>query len=103
MDQTPAKDQRPTSYSERHDAFVREQIEAGRYESAEAVVDAGLDVLRFQEQDFEQMDEREFARLKEAIDEGFAALERGDYKTYSSGEELCEDIMAEVHRRLAAK
>ena len=54
--------------------FVSERVAAGDCESANAVIREGL--LLLQERDKEE--QRRFAELRAAIDEGLAAAERGE-------------------------
>ena len=74
------------------DDFVEAQVETGRYENADAVVRAGLSILKERE--------REQEELRAAIAEGEAAYQRGEYKEYGSAEELFDDIMRQVRERL---
>ena len=81
-------DEHSAAYHGRYEGFVEEQVESGRYESASAVIDAGLELL--------QREQKEFARVKGLIDEGLAALERGDYTVYENADDLYADIMRDV-------
>jgi antitoxin ParD1/3/4 len=75
--------------------FVARKVESGRYQTASEVVREGLRLL--EERDLrkrgflvESLDE-----LKEKVQEGIAAVERGEY-----GSATAEDIMAEGRKRL---
>ena len=64
--------------------IIARQIANGRFATPEEVVRAGLRLLERQEAEIEE--------LRRLIDEGDAAIVRGDVKTYASGVELLADV-----------
>jgi antitoxin ParD1/3/4 len=54
--------------------FVREEVESGRYQSAQEVVREGLRLLH----ERETLDPQRRERLNQQIEEGLAQLERGE-------------------------
>ncbi len=77
--------------------LVYEKIASGLYESAGDVVQEALRVLQWKE-DAERLRVEELRRDLEA---GAAQIKRGDYKEYSSAEELIDDIETRGKQRLA--
>ncbi len=66
---------RNINLTEHFDQFIAERIEAGRYKNASEIVRAGLALLERQEAE----DELRLARLRQEVEAGFAAIERGQY------------------------
>lgn len=62
--------------------FVEEQMNSGLYESADAVVTAGLALLREQEE----------ATLRVLIQEGIDDVEAGRVHTYENAEAFLDDM-----------
>lgn len=69
--------------------FVEEQMSSGLYESVDAVVTAGLALLREQEE----------ATLRELIKEGIDDVEAGRVMSFDSAEELTAYIMGMAEER----
>ncbi|WP_244551953.1 type II toxin-antitoxin system ParD family antitoxin [Rhizobium sp. RU33A] len=69
--------------------FVEEQMNSGLYESVDAVVTAGLALLREQEE----------AILRELIQEGIDDVEAGRVMSFDSAEELTAYIMGMAEER----
>jgi antitoxin ParD1/3/4 len=67
--------------SEKQQAFIAAQVEAGVYKDANEVVAAGLHLLR-----------EETEALKQMIQEGLDDVEAGRVHSYASAEELSNDI-----------
>lgn len=74
---------RNVSLTEHQDRFVDEALASGRYQSASEVMREALRLLERRESE----DAARLARLKAAVAEGEAALERGDYEDVA-GDEL---------------
>jgi antitoxin ParD1/3/4 len=75
--------------------FVRDEVAAGKYRSAEEVVSEGLRLLR----------EREIEALRKEIDLGLEQIERGeviDIDDEGSHKALLEDIKTRGRQRLGA-
>ena len=73
------------------ETFIDRQLESGRFDNASEVVRAGLRLL----EDYESR----MAELRALIDEGDAAIARGDMKEYKSGTELARNIIARSRDR----
>ena len=73
------------------ETFVTRQVECGRFDNASEVVRAGLRLL----EDYENR----MAELRALIDEGDAAIARGDVRTYGSARELSDEIIERSRRR----
>ncbi len=69
--------------------FVEEQMNSGLYESPDAVITAGLALLR----------ERDEATLRMLIQEGIDDVEAGRVMSFDSAEELTAYIMGMVEER----
>jgi antitoxin ParD1/3/4 len=78
------------SISEQQDAFVRSQVEQGRYPSASAVVQQGLELLREQT----EMKDGERALLKALLDERV----KGAFVTIDEGRSRTEALIEEKRR-----
>jgi antitoxin ParD1/3/4 len=76
--------------SEQDRAFIEEQVNAGRYKDADAVVAAGLRLLG--------SGESKLAELQRLIQEGLDDVEAGRVHYYEAGEDLLNDI-----KRMAAE
>ena len=66
------------------EAFVREQVDSGRYATADAVVREALRLLD---------EHNRLRRLRDAAERGFAQLERGEGIPYTP------ELFAEIKRR----
>ncbi len=77
------------SISEQQDAFVRGLVKEGRYPSASAVIQQGLELLR----ERTEIKDAERALLKSLLDErlkgDFVTIEEGRSKTEAMIEEKC--------------
>ncbi|MDX3927287.1 MAG: type II toxin-antitoxin system ParD family antitoxin [Shinella sp.] len=69
---------------EHFESFIDKQVESGRFNNASEVVRAGLRLL--------ERDETKLAELKRLIQEGEDDIAAGRVYTYSSAEELLDDI-----------
>lgn len=78
------------SISEQQDAFVRGLVEQGRFPSASAVVQQGLELLREQT----EMKDGERALLKALLEERL----KGDFVTVDEGRSRIEALIAEKRR-----
>jgi len=65
--------------SEHHAAYIQRCIQSGRYQNAAEVVCAGLRFLEQHEAD----DQLRLQALKRITHEAFAALDRGEYSTFT--------------------
>ena len=75
--------------------LVKDEIKNGDYKSANEVVQEGLRLVRLRRQ--------KLAALRREIQIGIDEIERGEYREYTSAEELFEDIEAAVAERKAQK
>lgn len=73
---------------DRYEAFISEQIKAGRFNNASEVVRAGLRML----EDYETR----LNNLRELIAEGEADIAAGRYTTYKNAGDLFKDIMQDI-------
>lgn len=80
---------------DRYEAFIAEQIEAGRFNNASEVVRAGLRML----EDYEVR----VAELKAAIARGDADIEAGNLFEYANADKLTDDIVKRGLGRLHQK
>ena len=78
------------SISEQQDAFVRGLVEQGRYPSASAVIQQGLELLREQT----EMKDSERALLKALLEKRL----NGDFATVDEGRSRTEALIAEKRR-----
>ena len=79
-------------------AFVDAAVSTGKYDSAEAVLVAGLQLLRERQQRDEE--------IQRQLQEGLDALKRGDYITLENDEQIdqyMEKTLREAEERLAEK
>lgn len=89
---------RNINLTEHFDRFIAKRVKSGRFGNASEVVREGLRLL-------EQREAEEKARLKwlkEAIQEGIDAADRGDYAELRSREEM-EAFLDEIHREVVAE
>lgn len=70
---------------DRYEAFISNQIEAGRFNNASEVVRAGLRML----EDYETR----LDNLRELIAEGDADIKAGRFTSYNKAGDLLKDIM----------
>lgn len=77
--------------------LIHEKVASGMYHSASEVIREGLRLLK--EQD--EIRRLRLDELRREIQKGAEQLERGEAKTFSSGEELAAHIEAEGKKLLA--
>lgn len=75
--------------------LVNDEMKSGRYKSANDVVREGLRLIRLRR--------KKLAALRREVQIGIDQLERGEYREYTSVEDLFEDVEAEVGRRAVKK
>lgn len=78
--------------SDKHKAFIEEQVKAGAYKDADEVVAAGLSRLRSENE-----------LLKQMIAEADAQFERGEYLTFTTADALADSIIERGMQRLNGK
>ena len=92
---------RSVELSEHSDHFIEESVESGRFQDASQTVSEALRLL--EEREHEEAAKLEW--LRAAAKEGFDALDRGEFKSFHSMNEL-EDyvrgIFKEVRSELVA-
>jgi antitoxin ParD1/3/4 len=91
---------RNVNLTEHLDQFIETGITSGRFSNASEVVREGLRLLEQREQE----DRAKLEWLRAAAKEGFDAIDRGDYVTLRSGEEIdnyVDRIFEEVSAELA--
>ena len=84
------------------DRFIASGIESGRFANANEAIGEGLSLLEQSESD----DEAKMEWLLAAAKEGTDALDRGDYVTVRSGQEiddLIDRLAVQAERELAAE
>ncbi len=86
---------RKVSLTEHFDRFVDESIESGQYLNASEVV---RDALRLHESR-QREEQLKLQRLREAVDAGFAAIERGEYRDVEADD--IERYVGEIGERIA--
>jgi antitoxin ParD1/3/4 len=89
---------RNVNLTEHFDRFIEATIVSGRFRDASEVVREGLRLLEQREQEVK-------ARLKwlrAAAKEGFDELDRGEYVTLKSEEEL-DDFLDQIHKEVSAE
>jgi antitoxin ParD1/3/4 len=69
-------------------AFINEQVKAGNYESADAVVQAGLKLLRQRE--------TKLSTLKTLVKEGLDDIEAGRVVSFENADEMTAYIVREA-------
>jgi len=93
---------RNVNLTEHFDGFVEAGIASGRFSNASEVVREGLRLLEQREQE----DQAKLEWLRAAAKKGFDDIERGDYVTLRSDEEIesfVQQIGEEVSAELAAE
>jgi antitoxin ParD1/3/4 len=91
---------RNVNLTEHLDQFIETGITSGRFSNASEVVREGLRLLEQREQE----DRAKIEWLRGAAKEGFDAIDRGDYVTLHSDEEVdsfFDQIIEEVSAELA--
>jgi antitoxin ParD1/3/4 len=79
---------RNVSLSDQFDSFIAAGIEEGRYSNASEVVREGLRLLQQREAE----DRAKIEWLRGAVQEGVDAIERGEYVTLRSPEEIASHL-----------
>src|SRR4051794_7401495 len=87
---------RNVNLTEHFDRFIDEGITSGRFSNASEVVREGLRLLEQREQE----DRAKIEWLRAAAKEGFDALDRGDYVTLNSEEEL-DTFFDQIHQEVS--
>jgi antitoxin ParD1/3/4 len=93
---------RNVNLTDHFDRFIDAGVSSGRFSNASEVVREGLRLLEQREKE----DQAKIEWLRTAAREGFEDIERGDYVTLTSGEEidgLVDRIRREVTERAAVK
>lgn len=80
---------------DRYDAFITQQIKAGRFNNASEVVRAGLRML----EDYETR----LGQLREAIAAGDEDIAAGNVFEYATADDLTKDIVKQGMERLQQK
>ena len=75
---------RNISLTDEQDAFVENLVKSGEYQNASEAVRDGLRALRQRRLE----DALKLKALRKAAREGIAALDRGEFKTFESADEL---------------
>jgi antitoxin ParD1/3/4 len=88
---------RNVNLTEHFDRFIETRITSGRFSNTSEVVREGLRLLEQREQE----DKAKIEWLRSAAKEGFDAIERGDYVTLSSEDEI-DGFLQEVHEEVSA-
>jgi antitoxin ParD1/3/4 len=78
------------SLTPKDDAFINGQIEAGEFGNASEVLRAGLRLL--------EQEQLKLASLRQAIAEGDAAFERGEFKRYAAPGDLAAELKAKLRK-----
>ena len=81
---------RSISLNEHQAGLVAKYVASGRFQNAAEVVEEGLRLI-------ESRDAEEAAKLEDlrsAVDVGIAAIERGDFKEFATGDELASYLKA---------
>ena len=78
------------SLTEQDEQFIAGQIGSGAFGNASEVIRAGLHLL--------EQRQLELAALRQAIGEGDAAYNRGEYTSYSGPGQLAADLKAKLTR-----
>ncbi len=81
------------------ETLVNEKVKSGNYNSASEVVREALRLLK--EQDELKRIRRE--ELRREVMKGVTDVREGRFKTYESGDELVQEIVAEGKKKLASK
>jgi antitoxin ParD1/3/4 len=86
--------------------FIRDKVKTGRYSNASEVVREALRRLEQEEMITEQSAIVDPDNVRDAVRQGFASIERGDFIEIQSREDLQRffgDMIARGKKRLAAK
>jgi antitoxin ParD1/3/4 len=80
--EAPAMPTRNVNLTDHFDRFIEANVHSGQYQNASEVVREGLRLLELRQQE----DELRLRRLRDAVEVGDAALERGDYRGVEAGD-----------------
>ncbi|MEA5505680.1 type II toxin-antitoxin system ParD family antitoxin [Halotia wernerae UHCC 0503] len=83
---------------ETFDKFVAELIASGLYQSQSEVIRDGLRLLK----EREDLRKLKLEELRGEIHKGIDQLEQGQFTTYTSSQELAEEIKAKGRQKLAS-
>ena len=75
--------------------FVEEQVKAGRYDSAEAVIAAAVARLQTEE----ELSSRDVRELREELDVGTTEADRGEFTDFTAEEIIAERRAARSGKR----
>ena len=89
---------RIVNLTEHFDRFIDDGISSGRFGNASEVVREGLRLLEQRELE----DRAKIEWLRSAAKEGFDAIERGDYTSLRSKEEL-DDFLERIHEEASTE
>jgi len=89
---------RNVNLTEHFDRFIDAGITSGRFSNASEVVREGLRLLEQREQE----DKAKLEWLRGTAKEGFDAIERGDYVTLNSEEQL-DAFLNQIHEEVSAE
>lgn len=81
---------------ETFDKFVAELLASGLYQSQSEVIREGLRLLK----EREDLRKLKLEELRREIHKGIDQLERGEFSTYASSQELAEEIKAKGRSQL---
>jgi antitoxin ParD1/3/4 len=89
---------RNVNLTEHFDRFIENGITSGRFSNASEVVREGLRLLEQREQE----DKAKLEWLRTAVKEGIDDIERGDYVTLHSGQEI-DSFMRRLRKEAGGK
>jgi antitoxin ParD1/3/4 len=89
---------RNINLTDHFDRFIEAGITSGRFSNASEVVREGLRLLEQREQE----DQAKLEWLRSAAKEGFDAVERGDYVTLPSGNEV-EKFVRQIGQKVSKR
>ena len=89
---------RNVNLTEHFDRFIEARVTSGRFSNASEVVREGLRLLEQRERE----DKARLAWLRAAAKEGFDQLDRGDYVTLNSEDEL-DAFFDQIHEEASAE
>jgi antitoxin ParD1/3/4 len=89
---------RNVNLTDHFDRFIKTGIKSGRFSNASEVVREGLRLLEQRQQE----DRAKLKWLRDAAKEGFDDIERGDYVTLRSEEDI-DNLMSEIHEEVGAE
>ncbi len=93
---------RNVNLTEHFDRFIEDGITSGRFSNASEIVREGLRLLEQRELE----NKAKIERLRALAKEGFDAIDRGDYVTLNSDEEIdafVDQVRREVSEKIGAE